>query len=74
MKYETAELKVAAVATPRIATTAALPSPTTAGEHMQTLDIVRGKLEMAAVTPQPGSCRMTLGSEKARSLKFIQGI
>ena len=64
LKYGTAELKVPAVVTPRIYTTAASASTTTAGEDMQTLDIVRGQLEMPAVTSQPGSSQMRLGSEK----------
>jgi len=71
MKYGTAELNVPAVVTPRIDTTAASASPTTAGEHMQTLDIVRGQLEMPAVTSQPGSSQTRLGSEKPESNKFI---
>jgi hypothetical protein len=40
MKYRTAELKVLAVVKPQIDTTAATPSPTTVGEHMQTLEII----------------------------------
>jgi hypothetical protein len=40
MKYGTAKLKVPAVVTPQIDMTAASTSQTTAGEHMQTLDIV----------------------------------
>jgi len=71
MQNGTAELKVPAVVTPRIDTTAASASPTTAGEHMQTLDIVRGQLEMLAVTSQPGSSQMRLRSEKPQSNKFI---
>jgi hypothetical protein len=63
MKYWTAELKVPAVVTPRIDTTTASASPTTAGEHIQTLDIVQGQLEMLVVTSQPGSSQMRLGSE-----------
>jgi hypothetical protein len=39
MKYGTAEWKVPADITPPIDTTAASASPTTAGDHMQTLDI-----------------------------------
>jgi hypothetical protein len=54
-------LKVLAVVTPQIDTTAAAPSLTTAGEHLQTLDIVRGQLEMLVVTSQPGSSQMRLG-------------
>jgi len=40
IKYRTAELKVPAVVRPQIDTTAASASLRTAGEHMQTLDIV----------------------------------
>jgi len=53
MRYGTAELKVMAVVNPQINTTAASTSPTTDAEHMQTLDIVQGQLEMLAVTSQP---------------------
>jgi len=38
---------------------------------MQTLDIVRGQLEMPVVTSRPGSSQMRLGSEKLQSNKFI---
>jgi hypothetical protein len=71
MKYRTTELNVPAVVTPQIDTTAATASLTTAGEHMQTLDIVRGQLEMPAVTSQPGSSQMRLRSEKPQSKKFV---
>ena len=71
MKYGTAELKVPAVVTPQIDMTAASASPTTAGEHMQTLDIVQGQLVMLAETSRPRSSQMRLGSEKPQSIKFI---
>jgi len=72
MKYGTTGLKVPAVIKPQIHTNAATQSPTTVGEHMQTLEIVRGQSEMPAVTSQPGSSQMRLGSEKPQSHKFIQ--
>jgi len=50
MNYGNSELKVPAVAKFQIDMTAAIPSPTTFGEHMQTVDIVRGQLQMPAVT------------------------
>ena len=71
MKYGTAELNVPAVVTPWIDTTAATASPTTAEEHMQTLDIVRGQSGMPAVSSQPGSSQMRLRLEKPQSNKFI---
>jgi hypothetical protein len=71
MKYGTAKLKVPVVVTPQIDTTAASTSQTTAGEHMQTLDIVWGQLEMPAISFRPGSCQMRLGLEKPQSNKFI---
>jgi len=40
MKYGTTESRVPAVVKPQIDMTAATPSSTTFGEHMQTLDIV----------------------------------
>jgi hypothetical protein len=71
MRYWTAELNVPAVVKPQIDTTAAIPSPITVGEHMQTPEIVHGQSEMAAVTAWPGSGQMGLGSEKSRSRKVI---
>jgi len=71
MKYGTAKLKVPAVVKPQIDTTAATPFLTTLGEHIKTIDIVRGQLEMLAVTSQPQSSQMWLGSEKPWSHKFI---
>jgi len=71
MRYGTAELMVLAVVKPQIDSTTATPSPITVGEHMQTPEIVRGQSEMPAVTSQPGSSQMRLGSEKPQSHKFI---
>jgi len=71
MKYGTTELKVPAVVKPQIDTTAATPLPTTFGEHMQTLDMVRGQSPMTAVTSQPGSSQMRLGSGKPESHQLI---
>jgi len=71
MKYGTTKLKVPVVVEPQIDTTAATPSPTTFGEQMQTLDIVRGQSPMKAVTSRPGSSQMRLGSEKPQSQQFI---
>jgi hypothetical protein len=71
MKHGTAELKVPEVVMPQTVTTAASASPTTAGENMQILAIVREQLEMQAVTSRPGSIQMRLGSEKPQSNKFI---
>ena len=50
MKYATAKLKVPAVIKPQIDITAATSSPTTFGERMQTLGIVRGQSQILAVT------------------------
>ena len=71
MKYGTAELKVPAVVNHQIDQIAATPCPTTFGERMQTLEIVSGQSQMPAVTLQPGSSQMRLGSEKPQSHKFI---
>jgi len=71
MKYGTAELMVPAVDKPQIDTTAANPSPITVGEHMQTLQIVRGQSEILAVTSWPGYSQMRLGLEKSELHKFI---
>jgi hypothetical protein len=71
MKCGTAELKVPAVVKPQKDTTAATPSPTTVGQHTQTLEIVRGQSEMPAVNSRPDSSQMRLGSDKPQSHKFI---
>jgi len=62
MKDGTAELKFPAVVKPEIDMTAATPSLTTFGELMQTLDIVWRQSQIPAVTSQPGSTQMRLGS------------
>jgi hypothetical protein len=72
--YGTAKLMVPVVVKHQTRTTAATLSPTTCGEHMQTLDVVSGQLHMAAVTSQPESSQMRLGSEKPQSHKFIRVI
>jgi len=64
MKYATTESRVPAVVKPQIDTTVASPSLGTYGEHIQTLDIVRGQSPMTAVTSRPGSSQMRLGPEK----------
>jgi len=71
VKYGTAELKVMAVIKPQMDITAATPSPTTFGEHMQSVDVVSRQSQMPAVTSQPGSSQMMLGSEKLQLHKFI---
>jgi len=71
MKYGTAKLKVLTVVNHQIDPIAATPSPTTFGEHMQTLEIVSGQSQMPAVTSRPGSSQMRLGSEKPQSHQFI---
>jgi hypothetical protein len=50
MKYGTTELKVPVVGKPQADSTAATPSPTTFGEHMQGLVIVPGQSQMPQVT------------------------
>jgi len=71
MKYGTTELRLPADVKLQIATTEPITSPRTFGEHMQTLDIVRGQSPRPAVTLRPGSSQMRLGSEKPQSQKFI---
>jgi hypothetical protein len=71
MKDGTAELKVRVVVNYQMDTTAATPSPTIFGEHLQTLGIISGQLHMLAVTCRPGSSQMRLGSEKPQSHKLI---
>ena len=72
MKYRTAAFQVPAVVKLELDLSAATPSPTTFGEHMQTLHIVRGQSQMLAVTSQPGSGQMRLGLKKPQSHKFIR--
>jgi len=71
MKYGTAESMVPTVVNHQIDRIAATPSPTTFGEHMQTLAIVSGQSQMPAVTSRAGSSHMRLGSEKPQSHQFI---
>jgi hypothetical protein len=62
MMYRTAELKVRVDVIHQIDPIAPTPSPTTFGEQMKTLGIVRGQLQMPAVTSRPGSSHMGQGS------------
>jgi hypothetical protein len=71
MMNVTAELTVPPVVTPQIDTTAATPSLTTFGDHMQTLNIIRRKSKMQAVTFRPGSSQMQLGSGKPQLHNFV---
>jgi len=64
-------MKVPAVVKPQSHRTAATPSPTTFGELMQVLDIVRGQSQMPQVTSRQGSCQMRLGSEKPQADNHI---
>jgi hypothetical protein len=61
--YGTAELMVAAVFMPPTGMTASIPTLTTLGEDMQTLDIVSGQFQMLQRTSQPRSYQMRQGSE-----------
>jgi len=67
MKYGLAELIVPAVVKPQTNKTAAISLPTTFGESMQTLDIVRGQSQMPQGTSRPRSSQMRLGSERLQS-------
>ena len=71
MKYGTTELKVPAVGKPQTDSTAATPSPTTFGEHMQALDIIPGQSQMPKVTSRQGSTQMRLGSKKPQADNHI---
>jgi len=70
MKYGTAFLKDSAVFKPQIDMNAVPPSPSTFGEHMQTLAVIRGQEQLPAMTFQPGSRQMRLVLEKKQSPKF----
>ena len=65
MKYGMTELKVPAVVKTQTDTTAATPSLTTFGEHMQVVEIVPGQSQMLHVMSRQGSSQMRLGSEKS---------
>ena len=67
MNYRTAEFEVPAGVIPWQDRTAATPSPTTFGKHMQSLDIVPGQWEMPQGTSQSESNHMRLGSWKPQS-------
>jgi len=71
MKYGTTELKVPAVGKPQTEPTAASPSPTRFGEHMQVADIVPGLLQMPQVTSRQQGSQMRLGSEKSQASNYI---
>jgi len=60
--YGLTEFKVPAVVKPKTDTTAATPSPTTSGEHIQIVDIVPVKSKMPQVMSRHGSSQMRLGS------------
>jgi hypothetical protein len=64
MMYRTTELIVPVGGKPQTDMTAATPSPTTFGEHMQSLDIVPGQSQMSQVMTRQGSSQMRLGSKK----------
>jgi hypothetical protein len=70
MRYGTAELQVPVVVKPQIDSTTATPSLITVGEHMQTPEIVRGQLEMPAVSSRPGRSQRRMGSDNPHSHKF----
>ena len=72
MKYETTELKIGACRTPQTDSTAATPSLTTFGEHMQALDLVPGQSEMPQVTSRQGSSQMMLVSEKPQADNHVE--
>jgi len=61
MKYRMTELKLPAIVQRKIDTTAATPSPTTAGELMQALDIIPRQSQMPQVTARQGSGQIRLG-------------
>ena len=74
MKYGMAQLRVPAIVNPQTDTTAATPSATTFGHHMQTHDIVTGISQMPQGTSRPGSSQIRLGSEKMHSYKHIASL
>jgi len=64
MNYGTTELRVPAVGKPKTDSTAATPSLTTCGEHMQPRDIAPAQSQMPHVMSPHGSSQMMRGSEK----------
>jgi hypothetical protein len=71
MKYRSTESKVPAVARPQTVTTAATPSPTASGDHMQKLDVVHGQVQMPQVTSRQRSSQMMLGPESPQADSHI---
>jgi len=74
MKDGTAELSVLAVVKHYTDTTAATPSQTSFGEHVQTLDFVPRRFQMLQGNCCAGSSHMRLGSEKPHLLKCISSL
>ena len=74
MTYGMAELIFPAVVKPQRDKTAASPSPTTFGEHMQTLAFVLGQSLMLQETSQLGSSHIRSGSERPQSHKWLASL
>jgi len=63
-KYGISKLRIPAVAKLQTDYNAAIPAPTTFGEHMVFLDIVPGIKQMPQGTSRPGGCHMRICSGK----------
>ena len=72
MKYGMTELKVSAVGKLQTDTTAATPSPTTFGAHMQAPHIVPGQFQMPQVTSHQGSSEMRKRLTKSKANNYIE--
>ena len=70
--YGTAKLKVAAVIQPQTDDGTAIPSPTTFGEPMETLDSITSESRMPQVASRPGSCHMRLRSGTATHINAFR--
>ena len=72
-KYDTFQLKVPVVVQPQTNDDAWALSPTTFGEHMESLDIVHRISQRPQGTSRAGSCHIRLGSVKPQSKPSIPG-
>jgi len=73
-KYGTTELNVPAVVQCHTADDVALSMPTTFGEPMETLDSIRGELQMPQVTSPPGSTHMRRDSREPQTHEHIPSL
>jgi hypothetical protein len=72
-KYGTAEWRVLVVVQPRQGDDASAPPQTAFAEHMESLDVILGILQLPQGTSRPGSCHIWLGLVKPLPNSSISG-